>query len=98
MLHHEFFHEEAHLEENHEIKRILFLFAIILFVFFIYRFFCHKQEYTADRIAATKCGKNAAIENLKLLQITEGRVSFLKNIFSLHPRTEKRINYIIESL
>ncbi|MDR1830197.1 MAG: M48 family metalloprotease [Candidatus Fibromonas sp.] len=62
----------------------------------LYRFFCHSQEFEADRVAAKKCGKNAAVESLKLLQMQEGKTGFLGNLFSLHPKTEKRIERIYE--
>jgi len=91
MLSHEFFHEQAHIEKRHELKRwILLLLSALLFAI-LYRLFCHSQEFEADRIAAKKCGKNAAIESLKLLQMREGKTWFLANLFSLHPKTEKRI-------
>jgi len=60
----------------------------------LYRFFCRSQEFEADRLAAQKCGKNAAIESLKLLQMSEGKTGFFANLFSLHPKTEKRIKAI----
>jgi len=60
----------------------------------LYRLFCHSQEFEADRIAAQKCGKNAAVESLKFLQMREGKNSFFANLFSLHPGTEKRIKAI----
>ena len=62
----------------------------------LYRFFCHSQEFEADRVAAKKCGKNAAIESLKLLQMQEGKTVFFGNLFSLHPKTEKRIKRVDE--
>jgi Zn-dependent protease with chaperone function len=62
----------------------------------LYRFFCHSQEFEADRVAAKKCGKNAAIESLKLLQMREKKTGFFANLFSLHPKTEKRIERIYE--
>ncbi|MDR0517191.1 MAG: hypothetical protein LBH25_09135 [Fibromonadaceae bacterium] len=91
MLGHEFFHEQAHLELRHEFKRRFFLFFICLLAFFIYRILCHCQELEADRLAAKKCGKKASIENLKFLQMHEGKTNFLHSIFSLHPKTGKRI-------
>jgi Zn-dependent protease with chaperone function len=97
MLSHEFFHEQAHIERRHEAKRMLFLFAVASIAFLIYRFFCHRQEFEADLLAAEKCGKGAAIESLKFLQMREcrGQKFFaLANLFSLHPLTEKRINAI----
>ncbi len=136
MLSHEFFHEQAHIEKRHELKRRILLITIcsllilnsqlsilnslpifnsqlpilnflpifnsqlstlnsqLLSTFtlaILYRLFCHSQEFEADRIAAKKCGKNAAIESLKLLQMREGKTNFFANLFSLHPRAEKRI-------
>jgi len=93
MLAHEFFHEQVHIEKHHELKRLILLFLTFVFAFFIYRLFCHCQEYEADRLAAKKCGKEPAIESLKLLQMREGRF-FLGGLFSLHPKTVKRINFI----
>jgi Zn-dependent protease with chaperone function len=93
MLSHEYFHEQAHIERNHEIKRILFLFILSFAAFLIYRFFCHRQEYEADYLAAKKCGKSAAIESLKFLQMREKKSGF----FSLHPKTQKRINAISQN-
>lgn len=87
MLSHEYFHEQAHIENHHELKRHILLLAMLLLCALIYRFFCHLQEYEADRIAAKKCGKKAAIESLKLLQMREKKQSF----FSLHPKTKDRI-------
>ncbi|MDR2581094.1 MAG: M48 family metalloprotease [Fibromonadaceae bacterium] len=95
MLSHEFFHEQAHIDCRHELKRHLFLFILCLFVFFIYRFFCHRQEFEADRLAAKKCGKAKAIESLKFLQMREGKVGFWANLLSLHPKTKRRIYYIL---
>jgi len=86
MLAHEYFHERVHIEKNHEFKRILLFIVLTLISALIYRFFCHLQEYEADRLAAQKCGKKAAIESLSLLKIREK-----KCFFSLHPETEKRI-------
>jgi Zn-dependent protease with chaperone function len=94
MLSHEFFHEQAHIEKRHELKRRMLLLGIglfLLFAFYLYRFFCHSQEFEADRLAAEKCGKNSAVESLKFLQMREGKISFFTDLFSLHPRTEKRI-------
>jgi len=95
MLIHEFFHEQAHLEKNHELKRRILFIAICLISAFLYRFFCRLQEYEADRIAAKKCGKDAAVESLKLLQMREGKPNFWFNLFSLHPSTEKRLGKFI---
>jgi Zn-dependent protease with chaperone function len=102
MLSHEYFHEQAHIEKRHEIKRILFLFILSFAAFLIYRFFCHRQEYEADYLAAKKCGKNAAIESLKFLQMRErsgrGEKFFAPtDFFSLHPKTQKRINAISQN-
>ncbi|MDR2731965.1 MAG: M48 family metalloprotease [Fibromonadaceae bacterium] len=94
MLSHEFFHEQAHIEKRHELQRFIFLMALNIISFFIYRFFCRWQEYDADKTAARKCGKKNAIERLKLLQIQEGKAGFFANLFSLHPKTEKRIGKI----
>jgi Zn-dependent protease with chaperone function len=94
MLSHEFFHEQAHLEKRHEFKRGILLLGISLFFLFalyLYRLFCHLQEFEADRLAAEKCGKHSALESLKFLQMQEGKTGFFANLFSLHPRTEKRI-------
>jgi len=106
MLGHEFFHEQAHLEKHHELKRRIFLVVCLsiliinsqlstlnsqlllaLVLALIYRFFCHRQEYEADRIAAKKCGKKAAIESLKLLPPSS-------RFFSLHPSTKARISHL----
>jgi len=89
MLGHEYFHEQAHLEKHHELKRHILLLLMFLLCALIYRFFCHIQEYEADRLAAKKCGKKAAIESLKLLQMREK-----KSFFSMHPETEKRIELL----
>jgi Zn-dependent protease with chaperone function len=94
MLGHEFFHEQAHLELRHEFKRRLFLAAICLLGFLLYRFFCHRQEFEADRVAARKCGKGASIESLRFLQIREGKTGFLTSLISLHPKTERRVRKI----
>ncbi|GHV11735.1 hypothetical protein AGMMS49938_02970 [Fibrobacterales bacterium] len=92
MLAHEFFHEQAHLEKQHELKRRFFLLGIVttalITVFTIYKFFCYRQEYEADCIAAKKCGKENAVKSLKMLGNL--RHSFL----SLHPPTKKRIEKI----
>ena len=96
MLGHEFFHEQAHLENNHELKRHILLLSMLLLCALIYRIFCHRQEYEADRLAAKKCGKKAAIESLKLLQMREnskGRPTCLP-LFSLHPKTKNRILHL----
>jgi len=91
MLSHEFFHEQAHIKNHHELKRgILFAF-IILLLLFLYRLVCHLQEYEADRYAAERCGRVSALESLRFLQMREGKRSFFVNLFSLHPRTENRI-------
>jgi len=90
MLSHEYFHEQAHIEMRHEAKRMFFLFITAFIAFLIYRFFCHKQEFEADRLAAKKCGRYAAIESLRFLQMREKKSS----LFSLHPKTERRINAI----
>lgn len=92
MLSHEFFHEQAHIEKRHELQRIIFLIALNIITFFIYRFFCRWQEYEADKIATKKCGKKAAIERLKFLQMQESKTNFFANLFSTHPKTKKRIN------
>jgi len=84
MLSHRFFHEQAHIEKHHELKRRILLLALGLLSFLIYRYFCHRQEYEADRLAAKKCGKRAAVESLKLLG-QEG------SLLSLHPKTKNRI-------
>jgi len=120
MLSHEFFHEQAHLEKRHELKRRILLLTICFLLIFnsqfsifnsqlstlnsqlfstftfaiLYRFFCHSQEFEADCLAAQKCGKNAAVESLKFLQMREGKIGFFANLFSLHPKTEKRIKAI----
>ena len=60
----------------------------------LYRFLCHSQEFEADRLAAQKCGRDAALESLKLLQMREGKRGFFANLFSLHPKTEKRIKAV----
>jgi Zn-dependent protease with chaperone function len=91
MQSHEFFHEQAHVEKRHELKRRILLLALISAVFIIYRFFCHQQEFEADCIAAEKCGKKKAIESLKFLQIHERKRGFWANLLALHPRTERRI-------
>ncbi|MCL2101953.1 MAG: M48 family metalloprotease [Fibromonadales bacterium] len=113
MFSHEFFHEQAHIERKHELKRYLFLILIaisfaflnsqlstlnsqliLIATFLTYRLFCHAQEFEADKLAAEKCGKDAAIESLKFLQMQEGKIGFWSALFSLHPRTEKRIEKI----
>jgi Zn-dependent protease with chaperone function len=94
MLSHEYFHEQAHIERQHELKRWIFLFLTFIAALLVYRFFCHLQEFEADRLATQKCGKAAAFESLKLLQIREGKRGFLANLFSLHPRTERRIKAV----
>jgi Zn-dependent protease with chaperone function len=94
MLSHEFFHEQAHIEKHHELKRGMLLSGIcllFLLALYLYRLFCHFQEFEADRLAAEKCGRASALESLKFLQIREGKVGFFANLFSLHPRTEKRL-------
>jgi Zn-dependent protease with chaperone function len=94
MLSHEFFHEQAHLKKSHELKRGVLLLGISLFfllALYLYRLFCHFQEFEADRLAAEKCGKNSALESLKFLQMRKGKTGFFANLLSLHPRTEKRI-------
>ncbi|MDR2594137.1 MAG: M48 family metalloprotease [Fibromonadaceae bacterium] len=91
MLSHKFFHEQAHIEKRHELKRQILLLVLSLLAFLIYRYFCHKQEYEADRLAAGKCGKSAALESLGLLKMQEKKTSFLANLFSLHPKAGKRI-------
>jgi len=91
MLSHRFFHEQAHIEKRHELKRRILLLILSLLAFLIYRYFCHKQEYEADLIAAKKCGKSAALESLELLRMQEKKCSFLTNLLSLHPKTGKRI-------
>jgi len=96
MLAHEFFHEQIHIKKQHELKRWILFFLTFIAASLIYRFFCHSQEFEADRVAAKKCGKNAAIESLKLLQMQEGKTVFFGNLFSLHPKTEKRIKRIYE--
>ena len=65
--------------------------VLSLLAFLIYRYFCHKQEYEADYLAAKKCGKAAALENLELLQTQEKKCGFWANLLSLHPKTENRI-------
>jgi Zn-dependent protease with chaperone function len=90
MLSHEYFHEQAHIEKRHELKRRFLLLAIGVLVFLSYRYFCHRQEFEADRLAAKKCGKNAAVESLKLLLMRE-KTGFWANLLSLHPKTEKRV-------
>ncbi len=94
MLSHRFFHEQAHIEKRHELKRYILLLILSLLSFLIYRYVCHKQEYEADRLAAKKCGKSAALESLKLLKAQENKANFLANFFSLHPKTERRIGKI----
>ena len=96
MLSHRFFHEQAHIEKRHELKRHIFLLVLSLLAFLIYRYFCHKQEFEADRLAAKKCGKDAAIESLKLLKAQEKKANFLANFFSLHPKTERRIGKYVQ--
>jgi len=91
MLSHKFFHEQAHIEKRHELKRQILLIVLSLLAFLIYRYFCHKQEYEADRLAAKKCGKSAALESLEFLRMQEKKTSFLANLFSLHPKAGKRI-------
>jgi len=91
MLGHEYFHEQAHIENHHELKRHILLLSMFLLCALVYRFFCHRQEYEADSLAAKKCGKKAAIESLKLLRMQErGRPTCLP-LFSLHPKTKNRI-------
>jgi len=97
MLSHRFFHEQVHIEKHHELKRQILLLVLSLLAFLIYRYFCHKQEYEADRLAAKKCGKSAALESLELLKAQEKKGGFLANFFSLHPKTEMRIGKIYES-
>ena len=95
MLGHEFFHEQAHIEKRHELKRQILLVVIFTFILAVfYRLFCHSQEYEADRIAAQKCGKAAAFESLKMLQMREKKSGFFAGLFSLHPKTEKRIRQL----
>jgi len=94
MMSHEFFHEQAHIEKRHELKRGILLFAIcsfFLLALYLYRLFCHCQEFEADRVAAEKCGRGSALESLRFLQMREGKIGFFANLFSLHPRTEKRL-------
>jgi len=91
MLSHKFFHEQAHIEKRHELKRQILFIVLSLLAFLIYRYFCHKQEYEADRLAAGKCGKSAALESLGLLRMQEKKGSFLANFFSLHPKAWKRV-------
>jgi len=92
MLSHEFFHEQAHIEKRHELKRGILLLGIgLFFALYLYRLFCHLQEFEADRLAAEKCGRSSAVESLKFLQMREGKIGFFANLFSLHPRTEKRL-------
>jgi len=91
MLSHKFFHEQAHIEKRHELKRRILLLALSLLAFLIYRYFCHKQEYEADYLAAKKCGKAAALESLELLQMKKQKKFFLANLFSLHPKPKNRI-------
>ncbi|MDR3001923.1 MAG: M48 family metalloprotease [Fibromonadaceae bacterium] len=131
MQSHEFFHEQAHAEKRHELKRRTLLITLILafFIlnsqqltfgdspanfatgrvfsilnsqlalisafFIVYRFFCHQQEFEADRVAAEKCGRKKAVESLKFLQMREGKRRFWTNLFSLHPKTEKRIGRLL---
>jgi len=97
MLSHRFFHEQVHIEKQHELKRHILLLVLSLLAFLIYRYFCHKQEYEADRLAAKKCGKDAALESLELLKAQEKKASFLANFFSLHPKTERRIAKIYQA-
>ncbi len=97
MLSHEFFHEQAHIEKRHELKRGILLLGICLFLLFalyLYRLFCHLQEFEADRLATKKCGRNSAVESLKFLQMREGKIGFFANLFSLHPRIEKRLKVL----
>jgi len=94
MLSHEFFHEQAHIEKRHELKRGILLAVIVLFLLYLYRIFCHFQEYEADRLAAERCGRVSALESLRFLQMREGKRGFFANLFSLHPRTEKRIKFL----
>ena len=94
MLSHRFFHEQVHIEKQHELKRHILLIVLSLLAFLIYRYFCHKQEFEADRLASKKCGKAVALESLELLQIQEKKASFLANFFSLHPKTGERISKI----
>jgi Zn-dependent protease with chaperone function len=91
MLSHEFFHEQAHIEKRHEAKRRILLLALGLLAFLIYRFFCHKQEFEADNLAAKKCGKAAALESLGLLHKKEKKAGFAASLLSLHPKTKNRI-------
>ncbi|GBU24677.1 hypothetical protein R83H12_01311 [Fibrobacteria bacterium R8-3-H12] len=91
MLSHRFFHEQSHIEKRHELKRRILLIVLSLLAFLIYRYFCHKQEYEADRLAAKKCGKSAALESLELLRTQKKKNGFLASLFSLHPKTERRI-------
>jgi Zn-dependent protease with chaperone function len=94
MMSHEFFHEQVHIEKHHELKRGIFLFGIcsfFLLALYLYRIFCHFQEFEADRLAAEKCGRVSALESLKFLRMREGKVGFFANLFSLHPRTENRL-------
>ena len=94
MLSHEFFHEQAHIEKRHELHRVIFFIVLSIAAFFIYRYFCHAQEYEADKIAAKKCGKKSAFESLKFLQMREKKAFFGANLLSLHPKTEKRISHL----
>jgi len=95
MLSHKFFHEQAHIEKHHELKRRILLLVLSLLAFLIYRCFCHKQEYEADRLAAKKCGKTAALESLELLRAQERKTGFLARFLSLHPNTKRRIANLI---
>jgi len=94
MLSHRFFHEQAHIEKRHELKRRVLLLALGLLSFLIYRYFCRRQEHEADLLAAKKCGKAAAVESLELLRAQEKKTGFFADLFSLHPKTKNRIFYI----
>ncbi|MDR2554892.1 MAG: hypothetical protein LBC64_05630 [Fibromonadaceae bacterium] len=97
MMSHEFFHEQAHVEKHHALKRgilLSFICLLLLLLLYLYRIFCHFQEFEADRLAAEKCGRKSALESLKFLQMREGKIGFLANLLSLHPRTEKRLKVI----
>jgi Zn-dependent protease with chaperone function len=98
MLSHEYFHEQAHIEHKHELKRQILLFVIFAAAFFVYRYFCHRQEFEADRLAAKKCGKKAAIESLELLRMRERKFGFWANLLALHPKTKKRIDKFFTSM
>jgi len=97
MMSHEFFHEQAHIEKHHALQRGILLLGIcsfLLLLLYIYRLFCHFQEFEADRLAAEKCGRKSALESLNFLQMREGKIGFFANLLSLHPRTEKRLKAI----